>query len=177
MSDAVAKRARSIGGSIGLFFGGLWCLIGALALPPAGQIPAAMTGFAISAVLIIRLWRAPAIASAGAIMFGRKAYMIAVALEVVAIVMAANLLPHYGLAAYFIPVLGIIVGLHFIGLWVATRMSRAATPLLWIAGGMVAVSALSAFLPHAWDGFNPRDAACGFANALVLWFGASRPPK
>jgi hypothetical protein len=177
MSDAVAKRARSIGGSVGLFFGGLWCLIGALALPKAWQIPVAIAGFVVSAAMIIRLWRASAVAGASAITFGRKGYTIAVALEVAAIAVAVNLLPRYGLTAYFIPVLGIVVGLHFIGLWVATGMSRHTTSLLWIAGGMVAVSALSAFLPPAWHGFNPRDVACGFANALVLWFWASTLPK
>ncbi|HEX3810965.1 MAG TPA: hypothetical protein VHW02_14825 [Rhizomicrobium sp.] len=173
MSNARGLRPKPIGGTIGLFFGGLWSFLGAQALPQPWQMPVAIVGFVVTFVLIAMVWRRSTLAGPGTGMFGRRAYLAAVVLEVVAIVAASNLLTHYGLQSYIIPAVGVIVGLHFIGLWVATGMSRSATPLLWIAGAMVVVSALSALLPHAYGGFNPRDAACGFANALVLWIGAS----
>jgi hypothetical protein len=172
--DAIAdKRPRPIPASIGLFFGGLWCWLGASGLPAAWQAPVGIAGLLLSLVLIARLWRMETLAGSGNAMFGRRAYLIAVALEIVAIVIFTNLAPRYGWQDQLIPAVGIIVGLHFIGLWQATQMRR----FLWIAGGMVAVSLASAFLPHAWNGFDPRDAVCGFGNALVLWFGASQPPK
>ncbi len=87
----------------------------------------------------------------------------------IALNVAANLVRHYGLASCLLTSVGIIVDLHFIGLWLATRMPR----FLWIAGAMCAVSTLAAFLPAASADFNPRNAATGFANALVLWIGAS----
>lgn len=174
MGGGVQSRHKPIGATIGLFFGGLWCFLGAQAIPQSGRMAVAAAGFAITALLILMVWRKPLSANTGAIMFGRRAYFVAVGLEVLAIVAAANLLPRYGLDAYFIPVLGIVVGLHFIGLWVAAGKGRAARSLLWIAGAMCIVSALSALLPTAYGGFNPRDAACCFATALVLWIGASR---
>jgi hypothetical protein len=172
--DAIAdKRPRPIPATIGLFFGGLWCWLGALGLPPAWQTPAGIAGIAISLLFIVRLWRMKTLAGTGTVLFGRRAYLVAVAFEIAAIVVFTNLAPKYGWQDQFISVVGIIVGLHFIGLWRATMMTR----FLWIAVGMVTVSLVSAFLPHSWNGFDPRDAACGFGNALVLWFGAFQPPK
>ncbi|HEY8949779.1 MAG TPA: hypothetical protein VIM56_12910 [Rhizomicrobium sp.] len=172
--DAIAdKRPRPIPATIGLFFGGLWCWLGAQGLPPIWQMPVGVAGILASLLLIARLWRMKTLAGTGNAMFGRSAYLLAVAFEVAAIVLFTNLAPKYGWQDQLIPVVGIIVGLHFIGLWRATMMTR----FLWIAGGMVAISAASAFLPHAWNGLDPRDAACGFGNALVLWFGAFQPPK
>jgi hypothetical protein len=173
MSAAIFSRPRPIPASIGLFFGGLWCWLGASALSPHWQIPVGVAGMLVSLVLIVRLWRMRTPAGAGNVLFGRRAYLAAVALEVAAIIAFTNLAQHYGWQDYVIPGVGIIVGLHFIGLWKATQMTR----FLWIAGGMVVVSALSALLPHAWHGLDPRDAATGFGNALVLWIGAFQPPK
>ena len=171
MSETIA-RPRPIPATIGLFFGGLWCWLGALGLPSAWQMPAGVAGIAVSLLLIVRLWRMKTLAGTGNMLFARGAYILAVAFEIAAIVIF-NLAPRYGWQGQLLPAVGIIVGLHFIGLWRATMMKR----FLWIAAGMVAVSAVSTFLPHTWNGFDPRDAACGFGNALVLWFGAFQPPE
>jgi hypothetical protein len=171
MSEVSEPRPRPISGAIGLFFGGLWSVLGAQGLRQSWQLPAAAIGIAITVALIIMLWRRPTRAGTGTALFGRRAYSVAVILEVLAIIAASNLLHRYGLQSYFIPAVGAIVGLHFIGLWAATHMPR----FLWIAGAMVVVSLLTALLPHAYGAFDPRDAACGFANALVLWIGASLP--
>lgn len=104
-------------------------------------------------------------------MFRRRAYIIAVVLEVVAIAAASYLLRSHGLQDYFIPAVGVIVGLHFIGLWKATGTRR----FLGIAAAMCVVSVVSMLLPHAGGGLDVRDAVCGFGNALVLWSGAMWP--
>ncbi len=101
-------------------------------------------------------------------MFRQRAYLIAVALEVVALVIANTALPRIGFGDELIPVVGVIVGLHFIGLWRATRLRR----FLGIAFAMCVVSAFSALLPTMWGNIDPRIAVCGFGNALVLWIGA-----
>ena len=173
MNNVADRRPRPIPASIGLFFGGLWCWLGALGLPPVWRAPVGVAGILASLLLIVRLWRMKTLAGTGNALFGRRAYLLAVALEIAAIMVFTNLAPRYGLQDQLIPAVGVIVGLHFIGLWRATMMRR----FLWIAGGMVAVSAFSALLPHAWNGIDPRDAACGFGNALVLWFGAFQPPR
>lgn len=105
-------------------------------------------------------------------LFRSRYYIAAVALELIAMNVAAYVLPRHGLTGYLLTAVGIIVGLHFIGLWMATGMRR----FLWIAGAMVVASALAALLPAAAPGlFSARNAATGFANALILWVGASLP--
>lgn len=87
----------------------------------------------------------------------------------IALNVAGNLLRRSGLASDLLTSVGIIVGLDFIGLCLASRMPR----FLWIAGAMCAVSTLAAFVPAASASFHPRNAATGFANAVALWIGAS----
>ena len=170
MDNAVTRRARPIPATIGLVFGGLWFWLGATALPLDWRLPAGVLGALITLGLIVRLWRASNTADAGAGMFKRGAYILAVVLEIVAIYTASALLPKYGLQGYFIQAVGVIVGLHFIGLWRATGLAR----FLWIAGAMCAASLLAALLPAAWQDLDPRDLATGIGNALALWIGAGR---
>ena len=170
MDNPSPQRARPIPATIGLIFGGLWFWLGALALPPAWRTPAGLLGALITVGLIVRLWRAQSQADAGAGMFRRGAYLVAVALEIAAIYTASALLPKYGLQGYFIQAVGVIVGLHFIGLWRATGAAR----FLWIAGAMCVVSLLAALLPAAWQALDPRNVAAGIGDAVVLWIGAGR---
>ena len=106
-------------------------------------------------------------------MFRRWPYLLAVVLEIVTIYTVSTALPRYGLQTDFIEAVGVIVGLHFIGLWWATGLTR----FLWIAAGLCGVSAIAMALPHAWKGLLLRDAVTGVGNALVLWIGASRSPE
>ena len=170
MTRAVS-RSKPIPATIGMFFGGLWAFLAAMALPSDWRLPIATLAAVATVVLILRLWRLrePVSDTRGSL-FSRKAYLIAVALEVLALYAASFLLPCFGLQSYFIQVVGIIVGLHFIGLWVATRSSR----FLVIAAGMCVVSVLAIFLPATLHLVNLRDFVTGAGNALVLWSGASR---
>ena len=83
---------------------------------------------------------------------------------------ASAVLPRFGWQGYFIQIVGIIVGLHFIGLWAATRSKR----FLGVAGGMCVVSAIAIPMPATLHLLNIRDVFTGLGNALVLWLGASR---
>ena len=162
MAATLDNRPRPIGPGIGLLFGGLWCLLGAQALSDPWRMAATALGGVITLALVVRVWRSPSGASSGTRMFRQRAYLAAVVLEIAAIALANRILPQ----EYLIPAVGAIVGLHFIGLWQATGAAR----FLWISAAMCAVSAASALLP-----VGPREAVCGFGNALVLWVFASEP--
>ncbi len=168
MVAASGAKARPIAASIGLMFGGLWSFLGATGLPHDLQVTAEALGVAVTAALISVLWMQRGSTGPNALLFRRWGYIIAVAMEIVSIYAATILFARCGLKSYLIPAVGVIVGLHFIGLWQATRQSR----FLWIAGCMCAVSALAAFLPNALNVYDPRIAAIGFGNAIVLWIGA-----
>jgi hypothetical protein len=157
-------RPKPIAATIGAVFGGLWGVVGTQALPPGWRGPAYAAVAAVTLGLLVRLWRA-APARPGERLFGRSAYRWAVAGELAAIYAASALLPRWGLRAFFIEVVGIIVGLHFIGLWRATGARR----FLFICAGMVAVSAAAMALPARIGETAARDAGAGFGNALVLW--------
>lgn len=165
----VARRGRPFSGTIGLIFGGLWGVLAALSLPAPWLLPGIVLAGGVSIALTISLWRRrPLGANNG--MFRRGPYICAVVLEIVAIAAAGPLLRRYGLQAYFVEAVGLIVGLHFLGLWRATALSQ----FLMIAGGMCAVSVAAMALPHLWEGANLRDAVTGVGNAVILWIGAGR---
>ena len=154
---------------IGLCFGGLWAVAGSMAL--SGMIRDVLLTFAvvITTGLIVRVWRRPPDYRSQGTMFHRWPYLIAVVLEVLAIRVAVALLTHYGAERYLLQAVGIIVGLHFIGLWKASQSGR----FLVIAAGMCVVSALSILVQPVTAGLKAGDVLAGFGNALVLWLGAS----
>ncbi len=126
--ELAVKRNRPVPVMIGTAFGGLWAAMGALALPRPWT-PWAVGGAVILCLILLRrLWFSTARESGG--LFRRNAYWVAVVLEVAALVAADYLLARYGLEAYLVPAIGIIVGLHFIGLWKATGK----TVFFWIPG-------------------------------------------
>lgn len=162
-----SKPARPIAGSIGTVFGGLWGVVGALALAPAWRLPAGVVAATVTAVLLWRLWSGAA--SASGPLFRRAAYRWAVVFELVAIYAASAVLPRLGGQKFFIQVVGLIVGLHFIGLYVATRAPR----FRFICVAMCLVSAGAMLLPGPAHDVVWRDAVTGFGNALVLWLGVA----
>jgi hypothetical protein len=170
MATASEVGPRPIAGTIGLVFGGLWSLLAATGLPHSLQWPALVLGGLVTISLVTALWmhRNPARPSTD--MFKRRGYIIAVVLEFIAIYAASTLFARYSLKPYLVQAVGVIVGLHFIGLWQATRSTR----FLWIAGCMCSVSAFAAWLPDSYNGFNPREVITGLGNAMTLWIGASR---
>jgi hypothetical protein len=82
---------------------------------------------------------------------------------------ASFLLPRFGGQQQVYSAVGCIVGLHFIGLWLATRSRR----FLWITAGMCSVSLLSMIIPFTWHTIGLRYLLLGGGNAIVLWVAAS----
>jgi hypothetical protein len=154
---------------IGTGFGGLWAVMGAMGLPRSWTPWAVAAALVIALFLLGRLWFSAS--PDGTRLFRRSAYLIAVVLEVAALVACGYLLPRYGLQAYFVPAIGIIVGLHFIGLWRAS----AKPVFLWVAGAICAISVAAIVLPAEPEGvLNPRVIFASYGNAMVLWISAAR---
>jgi hypothetical protein len=162
------RLIRSISQLIGWFFGTFWALLGAFALPrPYDRIGCALA-LVFALIFLVKLWRyAPA--GAPRPLFRTSAYMIAVFAELLGMYMVAVLLPRFGAQLQVYSALGCIVGLHFIGLWLATRSRR----FLRITAGMCFVSILSMIMPFTWHTVGLRYLLLGGGNAIVLWVAAS----
>jgi hypothetical protein len=169
--EAVQNSRKPIAGSIGLVFAGFWSVLCALALRGVAQVLVFAGGPLLSVLLIVRLWRAHR-RGGGTAIFRRRVYVLAFILEVAALNAVAFLLPRFGLGTYLVPAVGLVVGLHFIGLWLAAGFPR----FLWIAACMSAVSISSMTLPASALFFatDLRNAACSLGNAVVLWCFAGR---
>jgi hypothetical protein len=155
-----------VGALVGLAFGLLWWLVGAGAIErPLGTAlqVAGLAIFAGAAAWIVR--RAP---SAGRRRPRWSYYIIAVVAEVAVIALAQAWLGARGLNALLFPVVGVIVGLHFIGLWLAFARRR----FLALAATMVAINLLALLLPLGGD---TRLALSGFGSAAALLATAVLP--
>lgn len=163
------------------FFGALWGLVGASALPDGPSLPATVLVVAVTVALLLaaaRLFRLSrrspgSPAGAGANPFGTRAYRLAVIFEVVAIPVAAVALNSAGHPDVVVSAVAAIVGLHFFALVPAFGSWRFAA----VGGAIVLVGALSLLLPAGPEGSepSPRAALVGLGCALVLWLGILSP--
>lgn len=148
------------GAVVVLVFATVWLWLGVTALPMPWR--AIVGAFGCVALLAVawQVLRRPATAGDGR-RFHRGKFLIAVAFEIVAANIGAWLLGRMGLTGYIWPMLGIVVALHFIGLWWATLDPRFIT--LTIA--MLAVNVVALF-------FTPGGAAMlaitGLGSSAVL---------
>ena len=163
------------------FFGVLWGLVGASALPAGPAFPAAVLVVAATAVLLLAaarlfyLSRRLPVSSEGASVnpFGTRPYRLAVLFQVVAIPVAAGVLNNAGYQGAVISSVAVIVGLHFFGLIPAFESWSFAA----VGSAMVFVGVLSLLLPAGPEGSgtSPRGALVGLGCALVLWVSVLRP--
>ena len=118
----------------------------------------------LSAILISigLIYTGTRIAPAHPITFNGKAYGIAVALEAILIVFAVVILRATNRKQLLLPIISVIVGLHFFGMVPALGSNL----YWWIGGGMSLLSILTmAVLPQkAWA------PTVGLGSALILWF-------
>ena len=152
---------NQIGTVIGVLFGCAWGIAGATRLPRAWRAAVVLTSILISASLIAAVTRVHA-AVAGR--FNGAIYGAAVAAEVLAIIIAAIILNRLNRKTFVPPVLCVIVGLHFLGLWQATND----VAFVVLAVGLCAIGAAAASLRPSL-----RLAAAGLGSAIALWLAAA----
>jgi hypothetical protein len=160
------------------FFGALWGMVGAFALPGAVSLLAGVLVGTVTVVLLlgsVRLLRLSqrllvAAGEVGTNPFGTGSYRLAILFEVTAIPISAAVLNNAGHPGAVISAVAVIVGLHFFGLIPAFRSRRFAA----VGGAIVAVGLLSLVLPTG-TGASPRSALVGLGCALVLWLSAFPP--
>jgi len=122
----------------------------------------------VTAGLVIALFFQHATTQAG--IFRLPVYNAAVAFEICAITIAIWFLRKRGRIDLIPPVIGLIVGLHFVGLWKATDLFS----FVWTALAMCVVSAYALFSPpFGTMAGERRRVIAGFGCALVLWISAA----
>ena len=163
------RLLRSLSRLIGWLFGTFWALLGAFALPRPYDRAGCALVVIIALLFLAKLWRYKPPTATRRPLFRTAAYLIAVAAELFAMYAAALLLPRFGAQQQIYPAIGWIVGLHFIGLWFATRSAR----FLHITAGMCVVSLLSMIVPFTWQTIGLRHVLLGAGNAAVLWLASS----
>ncbi len=146
------------GRAIGLGFAVLWLLLGAAALPVPWRYGVGAVGVVAIAGLAVRAWRMDEPRTG---LFRMKRYRIAVIAEFGALALGQVLLARAGLSAYLLPVVGIIVGLHFIGLWWA----GGGVQYLRLAAAMTIIDAGALLLPA---GGHAMQAVAGLGSAAAL---------
>lgn len=156
------RMSAFTGRAIGLGFAVLWLLLGAAALPVPWCYGVGALGLAAIAALALRARRMVE-PRTGLFHMGR--YRIAVVAEFAAIALAQVLLARTGLSAYLIPVVGILVGLHFVGLWWAGGGPR----YLELATVMTIVDAGALLIPA---GSHAMQAVAGLGSAAALAWAA-----
>lgn len=127
-----------IGSLIGLFFALVWLNVGLQVMAGPWRIALGIAGVVAIVWAAVHAWRRPLDAGR----FARKWYLIAVAGELAAMALVGALFDFHDAPSIMWAIIGIIVGLHFIGLWRAVDDRR----FLWLAAGMTAVNAVALVL-------------------------------
>ncbi|CAN5674980.1 hypothetical protein BH24ACT22_BH24ACT22_07190 [soil metagenome] len=175
-SDAARARGLVMALLITTFFGALWGMVGAFALPgiwsptAIGLVILVTVALLLGVTLLLRISRSlPPAASgkAGTNPFVTGPYRLAILFEVIAIPLTAAVLNKSGYPGAVVSSVAVIVGLHFFGLIPAFKSRRFAV----IGGTMVLVGLVSLLLPTGTE-TSPRSAFVGLGCALVLWFSA-----
>lgn len=148
---------------VGLSFGILWLLIGASAAGVAAGIVVVCVGLLVFAFVILRVRRQLARQRQPYI---RSYYMSSVAAEVAAISAVQLWLANHAREDLLWPAVGVIVGVHFIGLWLASSDRR----YLCLTGAMVALNLAALLLPVS---TRERIMISGFGSSASLLVAAS----
>ena len=141
---------------IGLAFGALWLTVGVTAAPSPWHLIASIAGAALFLGAAIRI----VLRQSRGGRFDWRWYVAAVVAEVVAIGFAQRWLLLNHRDDLLPPVAGIIVGLHFLGLWRAMQMRR----FVGLAAALVAINAAALLAPSQPD----RLMLSGFGSAAAL---------
>ena len=152
---------NSVGAIVVAFFAVLWVAAGVNQLGRC-FLPVLTISILISTAIVAASFRIP-FGSDGAA-FDGKIYGIFVTLEVVAIVIVAVWINRIGAKQYLIPVIAIIVGLHFFGMVPALHSNE-----FWFVGGAMCVLPVLAMLILPQRAWAP---VVGVGCAVILWLSA-----
>lgn len=152
---------QQIGDLIGVIAGGIWALAGSTVLSGRSRAIAVVVSLAATILLGLAIGRLP---SAGMAdhpgRFDGGIYALAVGAEMIAILAAVALLHRLARQDWLPPVIAVIVGLHFLGLWRATGEVACVA----LAAGLCLVGFAGLWVPAS-----VRLLVVGFGAALVLW--------
>jgi hypothetical protein len=153
------------GVAAGAAFAALWGLAGARGLAGAWRRRTVVLVLMACAGLIARAFIAPP-QPAYAMRFDAPVYGYAIAFAITGVVLAALALRTPGRRGFIAPVVAIITGLHFIGLWIATGQRLVLGVTLGLcAAGLIALG----WTRRPGGAADPRLAIAGLGSALVLW--------
>ena len=155
---------NSIGAIIVAAFAVLWVAVGARELGRVWFISLLLLALCISGLIIFGAGFVPCAARGGH--FDGRIYEMFVGLEVVAIICAVVLLKRAGRKQYLVPVIAVIVGLHFFGMVPALHSN-----LFWWVGGAMCVLSLATMSILSQRFWAP---VVGVGCALILWLSALR---
>jgi hypothetical protein len=153
--------SKKTGIAILSIMGLLWCLVGAITLPHTWR----MTVIAGALIVYAALLYANASRPSALTKLDGETFALAVAFEVIGIAAAAGFLLASHQPTYILAAIAVVVGLHFIGMWLATDNKA----YLGIAAAMCGVGLASVFLPSP-----ARMQVAGLGSAIVLWVGAAQ---
>ena len=148
-----------IGTAIGVAFGCAWGIAGGFALPSIWRMFVLIGSIIVSGILILLITQARPVVDGR---FDGTIYGIAVTAEVIAIVLAGVILSRIG-SSFTPPAVAAIVGLHFVGLWLATNN----VTFVWLAATLCAIAFIAVFVSQP-----SRLAVVGIGAALALWGAA-----
>ena len=152
---------QQIGVLIGVIAGGGWALAGAASLRGALRVIAVIGSLGLSVLLGVATADLPSTAMTAR--FDGGIYGIAVTAETIAILGAVALLRRSARQDWLPPVIAVIVGLHFLGLWRATG----SLVFVALAAGLCVVGIGGSLVPDS-----RRLLVVGFGCAAALWAAA-----
>lgn len=153
---------EQIGILIGVIAGGGWAVAGASALEGRARVIAVLGSLGLTVLLGLVTADLPSAAMTGR--FDGGIYGIAVTAETIAILGAVALLRRSARQDWLPPVIAVIVGLHFLGLWRATG----SLVFVALAAGLCAVGIAGSLVPAP-----RRLLVVGFGCAAALWAAAA----
>lgn len=181
MHSAQSVRGVAVTIVIAAIFGLFWGFTGTAGLPPPFErlgrsllLVITLALFAVAFGFLRRARRLPSATGENAVNpFRTRAYRISVLLMAIAIPITNLILRNIGFEDALVPIIAIIVGLHFFGLVRAFDSQRFAL----IGGAMCLVGVVALGLPvhlshNTGASFPVRETVVGVGCALILWGGA-----
>ena len=159
MLGVVVLNGPQVGLIVVACFGVLWASVGASVLRSPQRIGVIASAIIVALLLMMQSPRLHQHTS----YFHPDCYVYSVVFEVLGILLAIIFIRRFADRSLIPPVVAIVVGLHFIGLCLATGQDV----FIWLAIALCLCGALGVLASPAW-----RRPVTGFGSALALWASA-----